>query len=128
MRLDGPLRFEGRTLAVGPLAATFQSGGRLQIGGARGSGKVVLAQPGASLPVSDVDLALRASGITTAHPVAGLSASGLALDVRLTQPNATALRAEGSVYIGRDFFQLNKRGEKEAKKGHRGTRRTRPAN
>ena len=122
VRLDGSLSGDGRTLIVGPLQATFQSGGLLQIGGpsGAGSGEVVLARRGASLPVSDVDVTVRASGITTAHPVGGLSLNGLALAVRLTQPNAVALKADGWVYLGRDFYQLNhgqdKKEPQEAKK------------
>ncbi|HMF43919.1 MAG TPA: hypothetical protein VKQ32_24770 [Polyangia bacterium] len=115
VRLDGALSSDGRTLAVGPLRATFQSGGFLQIGGpsGSGSGKVVLARPGASLPVSNVDVAVRASRITTARPIGGLSLHGLSLGVRLTQPNAVALKADGWVYLGQDFFQLNHDKEKK---------------
>jgi hypothetical protein len=113
VRLDGPLHLEGRKLTVGPLQARFQSGGRLQIaGGAAGKGAVVLAPPGASLPVRDVDLTIDGSGITTARPIGGLSLNGLGLGVRLTQPNAAALDAVGWVYLGRDFFQLNAGGDK----------------
>jgi hypothetical protein len=68
------------------------------------------------LPVSDVDLTVKAAGITTAHPIAGLSLHGLGLHVRLTQPNATVLNAAGSVYLGRDFFQLNAGGKKKEPK------------
>jgi hypothetical protein len=112
VRLDGPLSVEGRALAVGPLQANLQSGGQVQIAGERGGGAIVLAQPGAPLPVSRVDLTVRASGISTARPVAGLSLSGLGLGLRLTQPSADALKAEGAVYLGKNFFQLN-RGEKK---------------
>jgi hypothetical protein len=113
VRLDGPLRLDGRKLAVGPLQASFHSGGRLQIGGgAAGKGTVVLAPHGASLPVRDVDLTITGSGITTAHPIGGLSLNGLGLGMRLTQPNAAALDAAGWVYLGRDFFQLNAGGDK----------------
>jgi hypothetical protein len=116
VRLDGPLRVEGRTMTVGPMQASFQSGGRLQIGGATGKGTVVLAPPGASLPVRNVDLTIRGSDITTAHPIGGLSLKGLGLGVSVTQPNATALAAGGWVYLGRDFFQLNAGGEKSKPK------------
>jgi hypothetical protein len=120
VRIDGPLRMDDRTLAIGPLQATFQSGGWVKISGVRGNGTVVMAQPGASLPVSAVDVTVQGSGITTAHPVAGLSLNGLALGVRLTQPNATALQAGGWIYLGHDFFQLKKGKEKPKPKSETG--------
>jgi hypothetical protein len=116
VRLDGPVKVDGRTLAVGPLQANLQSGGQVQIAGARGGGVIVLAQRGAPLPVSSVDLTLRASGISTVRPVAGLSLKGLALGLRLTQPNPEALKAEGSVYLGQNFFQINRVNRGEGKK------------
>jgi hypothetical protein len=116
VRLDGPVRIEGRTLSVGPLQASLQSGGRLQIGGARGAGTVVLTPQGASLPVKDVDLTIQGSGITTARAIGGLSLNGLSLGVRMIQPSATALQAGGWVSLGRDFFQLNHGGDKNKPK------------
>jgi len=116
VRLDGALGMEGRTLAVGPLWARFQSGGRLHIGGTRGIGSVVLAPRGAPLPVTDVDLAVRGSGITTAHPIAGLSLNGLALGASLTNASPSTLQAVGTVYLGRDFFQLNSKDGKSKPK------------
>jgi hypothetical protein len=115
VRLDGPITLDGRTLAVGPLVARFQSGGWLRIAGTggRGSGRATLAARGAPLPVSDVDVTLQAAGLKTSRPIDGLTLGGTSFNLRLTELNQSTLRVVGDVQLGHNVFQFAKRGHPE---------------
>jgi hypothetical protein len=116
VRLDGPVAIDGRTLAVGPLVARFGSGGWVQIGGLRGSGRLVLGARSGPLPTSDVDLTVRGSGLTTMRPISGLSVRDMGLGVRLTQANQNLVRLVGQVNLGHDRFEPAKRPKSEPAK------------
>lgn len=122
----GPVTVNGRALSVGPLVARFQSGGWVEVAGPQGAGRVVLGPRGArgaSLPVSDVDLTLRGSGLTTTRPIGGFTVRGLALGVRVTETGQDTLRVDGQVYLGHGFFRPGGRPEGKAAGKGSGPRR-----
>jgi hypothetical protein len=108
IRLDGPLAIDGRTVSVGPLLGRFGRRGWVRVAGpaGRGSGRVVLAASGAPLPVSQVDLTVRAADLNTTRPIAGLTLRGPSLALQVTETEERTLRVVGDVHLGHDLFQL----------------------
>ena len=107
IRLDGPLTIDGPVggtaagpqLVIGPLLARLASGGWIMVAGAHGAGRVDLALDRSPLPISNIDLLVRGSGLTTRHAIDGVSLQGLALALALQprDPHAQTLRLTGSV-------------------------------
>lgn len=128
VRLDGPLAIDGPLggtgagpqLVIGPLLARLASGGWIMVAGAHGPGRVDLAPDRSPLPVSNVDLLVRGSGLTTRHAISGVSLRGLALALALTQrdPQAQTLRLRGSVHVGHTVYHLG---------GDHGGKKSKPA-
>ena len=116
IRLDGPLTIDGPVggtgagpqLVIGPLLARLASGGWIMIAGAHGAGRVDLALDRSPLPISNVDLLVRGSGLTTRHAIAGVSLHGLTLALALhpRDPHAHTLRLTGSVNVGYTVYHL----------------------
>jgi len=116
IRLDGPLTIDGPVggtgagpqLVIGPLLARLASGGWIMIAGAHGAGRVDLALDRSPLPISNVDLLVRGSGLTTRHAIAGVTLHGLrlALALRPRDPHAQTLRLTGSVNVGYTVYHL----------------------
>jgi hypothetical protein len=116
VRLDGPLTIDGPVggtsggpkVVVGPLLARLSSGGWILIAGAHGPGQVALALDRSPLPVSNIDLLVRGSGLTTRRAISGVSLRGLALALALAprDPQAQTLRLSGSVHVGHTVYHL----------------------
>ncbi len=124
IRLDGPLAVAGPLanggagpeLVIGPLLARTASGGWILIAGARGPGRIQLAPERAPLRISDIDLLVRGAGLTTLHPIAGVSLKGLALALALRPRDrrAETLRLSGSVHVGHTVYRVGASHDKGA--------------
>ena len=123
IRLDGPLTIDGPIgtagagpeLIVGPLAARLESGGWIMVAGAHGPGRIQLAPHRSPLPLTGIDLLVRATALTTRHPIAGVSLRGVALALALTPRDSRVdtLWLTGSVDVGHTTYRLG--GNKENK-------------
>jgi hypothetical protein len=132
IRLDGPLGIDGPLatggggpeLVVGPLVARLASGGWIMIAGSRGPGRIQLAPRRSPLPISGIDLLVRATGLTTRHPISGVSLNGLALALALTPRDSRVetLWLTGSVHLGRTVYRLGgSKGNKPSKPAAKST-------
>ena len=107
VHVNGPLAFDGREIAVGPLMVRTENGGWLKIAGSQGAaGQLTLAPGGALLPAHGVDLIVQGGGLGTIRPVAGLSVKDLALGLRLAENGDNRLRVTGEVRLGHNVFDV----------------------
>jgi hypothetical protein len=114
VRVEGPLQIDDRSFLVGPLLVNLGAGGWLQIGGAKGPGRLRLASATAPVPVKNVDLTVRGGGLTTGRPIAGVGLRDLAVGLRLADAGPRDLLLTGDVFLGHDSYDVRKRNKAPA--------------
>jgi hypothetical protein len=123
IRVDGPLAIDGPLtaagsgpeLVVGPLVARLASGGWIMVAGSHGPGRIQLAPHRSPLPIAGIDLLVRGTGLTTRHPISGVSMKNLAFALALTPRDSRVqtLWLTGSVHLEQTVYRL---GASEGKK------------
>jgi hypothetical protein len=137
IRLDGPLAIDGPIggagagpeLVVGPLAARLASGGWIMVAGSHGPGRIQLAPHRSPLPIAGIDLLVRGTGLTTRHPIGGVSLKNLAFALALTPRDSRVqtLWLTGSVHLEQTVYQLGAgQGKKPSKPAAKPTTAPRP--
>ncbi len=126
IRLDGPLAIDGPIgaagagpeLVVGPLAARLASGGWIMVAGAHGPGRIQLAPHRSPLPIAGIDLLVRGTGLTTRHPIGGVSLKGLSLALALNPRDSRVetLWLTGSVHLGHTVYRMGGSNENKSSK------------
>src|SRR5205085_354971 len=93
---------DGRQLAAAlGRGNRLAGGGWIMVAGSQGPGRIQLAPHRSPLPIAGIDLLVRGTGLTTRHPVGGVSLKNLAFALALTPRDSRVqtLWLTGSVHL-----------------------------